>query len=116
MAGNEGLVRFVIGMRDEMKRLRQSVLNLGGTVVDPALIPAPEGRKLKKKECLHYLAWLEIAGDKSGARGYRSSNTVKCRNCAKTWPDHTGLLMVMKREIGTLWLEVQRLGGRRRVQ
>jgi hypothetical protein len=67
----------------------------------------------KKGECRHYLGWLTIGDDRSGVRGYQASNTVKCVNCGKAWPDHTELLMVLKREVEAVWLEIKRLGGKR---
>jgi len=113
LAGNDGIVRFVNGMRGDMKMLRRAVINLGGELVSPAMVVLKPGAKPKRGECQHYLGWLRVGEDRSGTRGYLSSNTVKCQNCGKSWPDHTALLMVMKREVELLWLEVQRLGGKR---
>lgn len=119
LPGNGGLVLFVIGMRDEMRSLRRAVRNLGGDLVDPALGAKKRGKRKftdVKDTCPHYLGWLDVADDKSSVRGHRVSNTVKCRNCQTTWGDHTALLMVMKREINAMWLEVLRLGGKRTYQ
>lgn len=113
------MVLFVIGMRDEMTELRLAVKKLGGDLEDPAMgaDPAPAGSKRRqdaKSACKHYLAWLDVAGEgRAAARGHKTTNTVKCRNCGKTWGDHTHFLMVMKGEISSLWLEVRRLGGER---
>lgn len=119
VAGNEGVVLFVIGMRDEMAALRKAIRGLGGNLDDPAMGPDPAAKGKRrpqdaKASCSHYLAWLDIAGEgRPAARGRRTTSTVKCRNCGQTWGDHTNLLMIMKGEVSALWLEVRRLGGER---
>jgi ribosomal protein S26 len=112
----EGIIRFVLGMRDNMHALRRAVINLGGELVDPAMGSAGAKGKRKanlKESCPHYLGWLSVASDRSTSRGYQGGSTVRCRNCQKTWGDHTALLMKMREEIEALWLEVRRLGGKR---
>lgn len=109
----------MIGMRDEMAALRKALVKLGAELHDPAMgvdpvKPGSKRRPNDKEACAHYLAWLDIAGEgRAGARGHQATSTVKCRNCGKTWGDHTSLLMIMKNEVSNLWLQVRKLGGER---
>jgi len=117
VAGIAGTALFVVGMRDELARLRVEIKKIGGDVTDPSMGASrrPEGKRRPrdaKATCPHYLAWLDIDGDgRPGGRGRATLTTVKCRNCGTSWGDHTGLLMAMKKELSALWLEVRRLGG-----
>jgi hypothetical protein len=114
-------VLFVIGMRDQLSDLRKALRRLGAELEDPAMgaaAPSTKGKRRPaqntKATCAHYLAWLDIAGEgRAAARGHQTTNTVKCRNCGKTWSDHTSLLMIMKGEVSELWVQVRKLGGER---
>lgn len=107
----DGVVKVVVGLRDELIRVRMAICQLGGKVIDEPVVP--KGHKEKKEEeCPHYLGWLDITNE-SASRGRKPTTTIRCRNCGVVWTSYADLLMAMKKSIEGMWLEIQRLGGRR---
>lgn len=114
LPSNQGMVIFVLGLRDHVLGLHKQVEALGGKVKIPSLDPAlPRARGEVKAPCPHYLSWLQIEADRSSQRGYSASNRIKCRNCGAGWPDYSKLLLVMRQEVEAMWREIVRLGGKR---
>lgn len=110
VSGNGGLVLFLMGMREDLGRLFKAIIELGAELAAPA-VKDPALAKVKG-ECPHFLGWLEVAGDRSPTRGHASLSSARCVNCNKTWPDCMVLLVVMKKEIDKLWIEIRKLKAR----
>jgi hypothetical protein len=105
---------LALGLRDQIEALSKAVKDLGGDVKTPVMTDQRgPGRGPGGSRCKHYLSWMTVDTKRSAQRGRAPSQSVTCKSCGRSWPDQAQLLTAMREEIEKLWLQVQKLGGKR---